>query len=229
MKQRRVRQSSKKQSPTFWNTYRYQILAMVYGAVTVAVIIVLFIQDSKQANPIRQADPSVDRAFDMQVYDVASKFLCSCGSCNDNELASCTCPTAIEEKTFIDDHLKRGVSKGEVIRHVNNRYGHIKVEFVSLLTSPVPPPKAAFPLSEALLNQPQDFSVEDHVKQIASRFYCACKQCDHVLSECTCEHPRGAAETKAFIRFKIAQRKFTTDEIVKALQADYGHLIENEM
>jgi len=147
MKRRRVRKNVENQPNTFWKAYRYPILALVYGAITVAVIIMLFIQDSKQVNPIRQAGPAVDRAFDMQVYDVASKFLCSCGSCNDNELASCTCPTAIEEKTFIDDHLKRGVSKAEVIRHVNNHYGHIKTEFVSLLTSPVLPPRAGFPIA----------------------------------------------------------------------------------
>ena len=226
MKRRRVRQKSENQPLSFWKAYRYQILALLYGAITVAVIIVVFIQDSKNANPVRQADPAVDRAFDMQVYDVASKFLCSCGSCNDNELASCSCPTAIEEKTFIDDHLKRGVQQTEVIRHVNNRYGHIKTEFVSLLTSPEPPPKVALPISEAVLNKPSDFSVEDHAKQIAARFYCACKQCDHILAECTCEHARGAGEMMAFIRLKIAQKQFTTDEIIQSVQDEYGHLIE---
>lgn len=227
MKRRRVRQKVEEQPLSLWKTHRFRILAIFYGAVTVAVIVVLFIQDSKEANPTRQFAGSADRAFDMQVYNVASKFLCSCGSCNDNELASCTCPTALEEKVFIDDHLKRGVLEGDVIRHVNNRYGHIKAEFVALLTDLEPPPKSIVSISETLLNQPSDFSIEDHVKQIASRFDCACKQCDHVLAECTCDHPRGAGEMMAFIRFKIAQKRFTTDEIVQAVQGEYGHLIQN--
>lgn len=227
MKQRRVRRNLKDQPVSFWSGNRYRILAMAYGTVTVAVLVVVFIQNSKETHPAQQAIPVADRAFDMQVYDVASKFLCSCGSCQDNELASCTCPTAIEEKAFIDDHLKRGVSKSEVIRHVNNQYGHIKSEFVSLLASPEPTVKSTMPIVETVMNQPSVFSVEDHVKEIATRFYCACKQCDHILAECTCEHPKGAGEMKAFIRLKIAQKRFTTKEIVQAVEQEYGHLITN--
>ena len=54
----------------------------------------------------RPAFASAALATDVQ--EVASLFWCSCGSCQEPELAACSCPTAVEAKQLIDRELRQG-------------------------------------------------------------------------------------------------------------------------
>jgi len=58
-----------------------------------------------------------------QVRQVAERFLCSCGGCDEPELAKCGCPTAQEQKKYIRSQLDRGFSVEDVYRLVLSKYG----------------------------------------------------------------------------------------------------------
>ncbi len=76
--------------------------------------------------------PSSDISLESRVYAIASRFVCACGSCGEESLESCRCPTAQKERQFIREALQHGHAEGEVIAAVNTTYGHLKPEFQSL-------------------------------------------------------------------------------------------------
>lgn len=133
MKRRRERQKEERLSMPFWGENKFRILAVVYGAIAVAVIVLFVAQNNKNASSAHDSASVAGRTFDAQVYEVANKFMCSCGDCSD-VLGACTCSTAMQEMTFIDEHLKRGVAQLDVVKFLNMQYGHIRPEFASLLT-----------------------------------------------------------------------------------------------
>ena len=62
-----------------------------------------------------------------QVQLVAANFRCACGGCGELFLIDCTCDMprgAKEEKDFIRQKLKKGLSVDEVITLVDKEYGH---------------------------------------------------------------------------------------------------------
>ena len=64
--------------------------------------------------------------YNSEVLDVASHFLCSCGSCGDKELVSCSCDTAVQEKDFIQDLIQKGYEKEAIITTVETMFGKKK-------------------------------------------------------------------------------------------------------
>lgn len=182
------------------------------------------------------------RTFGPEVREIASKFLCSCGTCDVPELADCVCPTAIEEKALIERELELGTPQTQVVELVQRRYGRLKPQYASLVGSAAGEPVASMGEGGAEPDESADGSprlveseplsilaTEVDTLAIASRFTCACTQCrDHVLAECFCSHPGGAAEMKAYINYRISQQRHTVDEIVKAVAQEYGHLRDDE-
>ena len=184
--------------------------------------------------------PSPARALAADVLDVAGKFRCACGSCEEPELAECTCPTAVEEKELISWELRRGQGEAEVVRLVERRYGGLKSRFASMLGGGPPATESA---AEGFAqSQLADYAEGDARRAsglrvlaaavdstaVVSRFTCACGEFqDHALSACDCDHPRGAVEMKAFIDHKISQQRHTVDELVRAVAYEYGHLVES--
>ncbi len=75
----------------------------------------------KQKDAAREATPIV---FNLATMDIAKQFACSCGSCNERNLAICTCSVAVTTKTFIEKNLKNGVPANDVIRLIKDLYGH---------------------------------------------------------------------------------------------------------
>lgn len=68
-------------------------------------------------------------------------------------------------------------------------------------------------------------SYDNQVRLVASKFKCACGGCGELpLVECTCDMPRGAQETKRFIRNKLREG-LTTDQVVLMVKDAYGHMI----
>lgn len=226
---------AQKRRQTSGGNSKKKIAAIIMGLAVVALVVMSGSQDGLSS----QAGPSIaSSAYGLEVQEVASKFWCSCGSCEEPELTQCTCPTAAEEKKFIDRELKKGVSKAEVIQAVQSRYGHIKSQYASFMqeqradtiddTDPVEVRAAVAEetVVSALESEAIDrIATDADTLAIAERFTCACGQCGElVLAECTCEHPRGAHEMKAFIAYKISQQSNTVDEIVKVVNYEYGHL-----
>ncbi|MGQ9629053.1 MAG: double zinc ribbon domain-containing protein [bacterium] len=62
-----------------------------------------------------------------EVQEVAANFNCPCGKCGVVRLDLCTCDIprgAVEVKSYIQSLLNQGLSRGDVIRKVEERYGN---------------------------------------------------------------------------------------------------------
>jgi cytochrome c-type biogenesis protein CcmH/NrfF len=57
---------------------------------------------------------------------VASRFVCSCGTCGEERLDVCTCETAQAERAFIQDQLRNGRSETEAAEALKQKYGGLK-------------------------------------------------------------------------------------------------------
>ncbi len=64
--------------------------------------------------------------YNSEVIDIASHFLCSCGSCGDKDLVTCSCDTAVREKNFIQDLIQKGYEKEAIITTVETMFGKKK-------------------------------------------------------------------------------------------------------
>lgn len=70
-----------------------------------------------------------------------------------------------------------------------------------------------------------DTAYDSRIQLVAYKFKCACGGCGELpLIECECDMPRGAKETKAFIR-KQLEKGLTVDQVVEAVNKEYGHMI----
>ena len=66
-------------------------------------------------------------ALESQIKLVAANFRCACGGCGELFLVDCTCDMprgAKEEKDFIRNKLRQGLTVDQVIDLVDNEYGH---------------------------------------------------------------------------------------------------------
>lgn len=118
-------------------------VGLFIGAVTVGTIVLVWSHDREPHRyyavsapakaalptpPLAQSgfnmttSPSVDPA----VIRVASRFVCSCGTCGEERLEVCSCPTAHEERAFIQDQLRQGRSESEAAEALKAKYGGLK-------------------------------------------------------------------------------------------------------
>ena len=71
---------------------------------------------------------SVDNAsLEGQVRLVAANFKCACGQCGELFLIDCTCDMprgAVEEKNYIRNKLRQGMTIDQVINLTDQKYGH---------------------------------------------------------------------------------------------------------
>jgi cytochrome c-type biogenesis protein CcmH/NrfF len=77
------------------------------------------------ANP--QTTSINNAAIESQIKLVAANFRCACGGCGELFLVDCTCDMprgAKEEKDFIRDKLRQGLTVDQVVDLVDNEYGH---------------------------------------------------------------------------------------------------------
>ncbi|MEK6755468.1 MAG: zinc ribbon domain-containing protein, partial [Bacteroidota bacterium] len=155
---------------------------------------------------------SNDPALEAKVTDVASKFICSCGTCGEQALEICSCNTAIQERQFIRSSLQSGQPPNQVIAAVNSNFGWMKPEFAARYDSlqrrtgqstrlTVPAQKELGPLeaTQTKLGTSTVTTAADRI-EIFSHFRCPCGQCGiQELKDCECNHPRGATEVKSFV------------------------------
>lgn len=189
---------------------------------------------------------SNDSGVEATVRDVASKFICSCGTCGEQPLDICTCNTAIQERQFIRNAVQSGQTSEQIIAAVNTTYGWMKPEFVveydSLANRSTPTggrPAGNKNQSTKLVVPPQTqngllnispkatpsgtIATALEREAIFSSFRCPCGQCGiDELKDCTCDHPRGAKEVKGFIDRKIAEQKYTVAQLIDQLDKRYG-------
>lgn len=213
-------------------SHTFPIIVIIGGLIWA----VLYVFDDQDTNNIKRdqfvSGTGQNLVLDDIVYTVASRFTCSCGSCGEEALETCTCNTAALEREFIKNELQKGKSFNQVIAAVYTRYGHPKPEFkktilqiseqddspkVKSITVPAAPTMPVKTMQPAVFQDRQE---------IYSHFECPCGQCGiPELTDCNCDHPGGATEVKNFIDEKINEGKFTIAQIVEKVNEHYGHKI----
>lgn len=83
-----------------------------------------------EAVPVRELKSS-DPKLEASVLAVASRFVCSCGSCGEKPLDTCVCERAVEERQFIRNYIQNGKSLEQVIAAVDQTYGWKKTDSTS--------------------------------------------------------------------------------------------------
>lgn len=178
-------------------------------------------QEQKLADPVMEA----------KALDIASKFVCSCGTCGEESLETCTCEVAQVERQFIRNRIQNKTNPETIIKEVNSKYGWIKPQFESTYG----PGKFKFDKNQVNSLTPSlDITERKNDLQLASftdrsviisNFTCVCGKCTDLLRDCTCEHPGGAIEVKNYIDQKINQEKYTIENIIQLVDAKYGNTL----
>lgn len=178
---------------------------------------------------------SNDPALEAKVLQVASKFICSCGTCGEQPLDTCACETAGQERQFIRTQIQSGQSLEQVILVLNSTYGWMKKEFVvqydslarknGISTKVTLPPDIQSGLlsSNSAVKKTGINNVKINREEVFSHFRCPCGKCGmDDLNICECAHPRGAKEVKAFVDEKIALNQYSMDQIIQLVDEKYG-------
>ena len=107
-----------------WN---YKVIGMIaLGVVLFGVYAVYMNEKSLKISERYVENVSTNPALEAQMREVASKFVCACGSCPSEPLESCSCATARKERDFIRNALAGGQNADDVVKVLNNQYGGLK-------------------------------------------------------------------------------------------------------
>jgi hypothetical protein len=74
-----------------------------------------------------ESAPGDKAGLESKVRLAAANFRCACGQCGELFLIDCTCDMprgAVEEKNFIRNKLRQGMSIDQVIKLTDQQYGH---------------------------------------------------------------------------------------------------------
>ncbi|RMF56745.1 MAG: zinc-ribbon domain-containing protein [Calditrichaeota bacterium] len=99
------------------------------GLILIGAVAVYFTSNRgarTSSGKIMYEQPTSNVALENNVVDIASQFSCACGSCGEESLEKCLCPTAQKERQMIRELLQQGKDKKQVIAMVNEVYGHLK-------------------------------------------------------------------------------------------------------
>lgn len=194
----------------FWTV----ALLVIAGLLIYSIINTNSSRDYKPA-PTANDFRSGNSVVEANVYEIASKFICGCGSCGEESLEKCDCGFAVQEKQFIRNLVQQGSSSKNIIAAVDNKYGGLKSSFSN---------KSDLPSIN--INPGNEIAViatYNDRTDIYSKFICPCGQCGiDELKDCVCNHPKGAIEVKSFIDSQIAQNKYSVDEIIAQVADKYG-------
>ena len=109
------------------------VVASVVALITSAGLIakIVFVNNDAPVNINQNASTQSPNIVnnDARVQLVASRFRCACGGCGELPLDECTCDMprgAVEEKNFIRNKLQQGLTVDQVVRAVDEKYGHLK-------------------------------------------------------------------------------------------------------
>jgi len=164
--------------------------------------------DKRSDNPVIEA----------KVFEIASNFVCGCGSCNEESLDICKCNYAVDERQFIREYLEQNKNTADIITAMITKYGGLKPG-VSLSKYE----QINKPVSQGGNKIAADVATFSDRVSIYEVFRCPCGQCNiDELRDCTCNHKNGAKEVKKFIDTKIAESKFSTAQIIDIVNQTYG-------
>ncbi len=247
-RKQRIREERNRNKHEHPKTERYNLKSMKIFWITTAVVmasilgITAFIETSdsnftkteisipEKISEVNSSDPLVET----KVYEIASKFVCSCGTCNEESLEICKCERGVEERQFIRDYLQQNQTPNDIVVALANRYGWMKAEFAStynvnptrvwnpnqttgqtdqLLITKVPPVSNLINTKATILDK----------ISIYSAFNCPCGKCTiDELKDCNCSHPNGAKEVKRFIDEKIFENRYTLNQIIELVNSKYS-------
>lgn len=202
-------------------------VGVVIGAVIIASAFDLIFRPQTKDIPVELK--SSNPVIEAKVFEIASKFVCSCSTCNEESLEVCSCNRAVEERQFIRDHLEQNQKPDDIVVAVANNYGWMKAEFASIYNvdvSRVWNPNQLEITKDIISTAPGLIDTKATISDrytIYSAFNCPCGQCDKdELRDCTCTHPNGAMVIKRFIDEKIYENKYTISEIIEIVDNKYG-------
>jgi hypothetical protein len=109
-------------------------IGFVIGAVTVGALVLMWLHDNPSPShshppPLMSGtstSPAAAPAFDVAVSRVASRFVCSCGTCGEKRLDVCSCETAQTERAFIQEQLRNGRSEAEAAEALKQKHGGLR-------------------------------------------------------------------------------------------------------
>ena len=113
-----------------WKPNNWMIVALIVIFFAAGVMVKAFFSLSPGGGPrVSNVSPGsdVNSVLENQVRLVAANFRCACGQCGELFLIDCTCDTprgAVEEKEFIRNKLRQGLTVDQVITLVEKEYGH---------------------------------------------------------------------------------------------------------
>lgn len=228
-----IPQSQKSKRELANKTLGMRPLLIAIGVIAVSLLAVvalnsLFKKDVDSQYPLETK--SDNPLVEAEVYNIASKFVCSCGTCNEESLEVCKCGRAIEERQFIRDYVERNQKKGNTVYALASKYGFLKSQFAGEFkqvdkskifeTNQIIIPDNNLENINIGLNKTA--SVSDRVT-IFSAFRCNCGKCGiDELKDCDCSHPKGAQEVKKFIDEKISSNKYTVQDVIELVNSKYG-------
>lgn len=231
--QQTKKKGKRRPSPFKW-TPATIVAVLIGGVLGLIGFMELVVKKAPIPSPPFVETKTSDATLEAKVRDVASKFICSCGTCGEKPLETCTCSRAAEERQFIRNSLQAGQTPEQVITALMNTYGWLKPEFAakydstneiktgskSAVASPTQNVLTTFTTKKTEGNKIAAITDSD---EILSHFRCPCGQCGiDELAKCTCNHPRGAKEVKAFVDKKIAEQKYTVAQLVDLVDKKYG-------
>lgn len=124
------------------------LAAVLIGGVLLGAVVMYLTKDDRQqvATATRIFDPKL-RGPELatlfpEVYQVASEFICPCGTCVDDGLEACDCEMvkgASEARLFIYENLSAGHLPPHVIEMVEAKYGHRKSSRPPITFENIPP------------------------------------------------------------------------------------------
>lgn len=225
-KERHVRESA---------LWKPGFVALVLVAAGILIMAGVRWTGDQQNNPPQRTPPletrSNDAALEAKVTEIASQFICGCGTCGELPLETCTCETAVSERQLIRSSLQAGQSPSQIVAAVNSQYGWLKSSRTFrtqqkggvAATSVVPGLEDVGVLKPMLWKTGQQIATTANRTEIFSQFKCPCGQCGiDELKDCNCSHAKGAAEIKAFVDQKISEEKYTVAQVVEEIEKRYG-------
>ncbi len=98
------------------------ITLIIIFSVAVAGSLDLLFHKYNPVRPVIVEKQSIDPSISSKVYEVASRFRCTCGKCNDS-LNVCDCEKAVTERNFIIKDLEKGKKPEQISKEINEKYG----------------------------------------------------------------------------------------------------------
>ena len=127
-KKRALAQSESKANG--WQPSYWVIVAAIFFFFSAGLVLKMVYSpaaSTKSGSAISQSASGNNDNLENQVRLVVANFRCACGQCGELFLIDCTCDMprgAVEEKNFVRNKLRQGMTVDQVINLMDKEYGH---------------------------------------------------------------------------------------------------------